>query len=192
MRGVHVRDIRETQESTEINREDAQDKDRLSETGRRAMQGRDTYHPRPDDTNFTDAQGRPITIRTFSLGDQRFIRAYDCDKKKVPENPAERIEYAGNIDLLVKPDLCTNQVERAKIQEIHTHEDYRKNGIGGAMLKVAEQEGRQAGAREIYGSLTPGQIEQGSLHDFYTKRGYKIRPSSGGGAEIYKSLQEET
>lgn len=186
-----MRDIRETQESTEINRDEARDKGRLSEAGRRAMQGRDTYQPRPDDTNFTDAQGRPITIRTFKLGEQRFIRAYDHDKQKVPESIIEERNYAGNTDLLLKPDWRTNQVERSKILYIETNTAYRESGIGSAMLEVAEQQAQQAGAREIYGSLDPGQMEQGSLHDFYTKRGYKLRPSSGGGVEIYKTLQEE-
>ena len=183
-----MRDIRETQESTEINREDAQDKGRLSETGRRAMQGRDTYHPRPDDTSFTDAQGRPITIRTFGSDDQKYIRAYDRNQQSPPERPDRG--QVGRANVHLERDIHTNQVTRAKLQDIETNTAYRESGIGSAMLGVVEQQAQQAGAREIYGSLDPGQMEQGSLHDFYTKRGYDIRPSSGG-AEIYKTLRKD-
>jgi len=184
-----VRDIRETQESAEINRDETWDKDRLSDAGRRAMQGRDTYRPRPDDTNFTDARGRPIIIRTFGSGDQKYIRAYDRDRQPPPEH-LDRGQ-AGRANVHLERDWRTNQVARTKLQDIETNPAYQECGIGSAMLGVAEREGRQAGAREIYGSLDPTQKEQGKLHDFYTKRGYKTRPSSGGGIEIYKRLQED-
>jgi GNAT superfamily N-acetyltransferase len=188
MGGVHVRDIRETQESTEINRDEMPDKGRLSETGRRAMQGHDTYRPRPDDRSFTDAQGRPITIRTFGSDDQKYIRAYDRNQQPPPERPDRG--QAGRANVHLEHDLHTNQVTRAKLQDIETNTAYRESGIGSAMLGVAERQAQQAGAKEIYGSLDPTQQEQGELHEFYTKRGYKIHPSSGGGIEVHKTLQE--
>ncbi len=185
-----MRDIRETRESAEGNRDGTRDKVRLSEAGQRAMQGRDTYRPRPDDTNFTDAQGRPITIRTFGTEDHKYIHAYDRNVRQPPEggDPGQ----AGYANVHLERSLYTDEVTRAKLQDIHTTPAYRESGIGGTMLGVAEQQAQQAGAREIYGSLDPGQMEQGSLHDFYTNRGYKIQPSSGGGVEIHKSLQENT
>ncbi|MGC9398134.1 MAG: GNAT family N-acetyltransferase [Anaerolineae bacterium] len=185
-----MRDIRESREATESHRDEVREKGRLSEAGRRALQGRDTYRPRPDDTNFTDAQGKPITIRTFGSGDQKYIRAYDRDRQP----PPERLDrgQAGRANVHLERDLHTDQITRARLQDIETDPAYRESGIGSAMLSVAEQQAQQAGAREMYGSFDPTQKERGKLRDFYTKRGYHLRPTSGGGVEIHKRLREET
>lgn len=160
----------------------------LSEAGKRALQGQDTPQPRADDVNFHDASGSPITVRAFGEGDQKYIRAYDRNRVQPPERPDPG--QAGYANLYLERDLHTQQVTRAKLQDIHTSPDYRGRGIGSTMLDTAEQLARQNGAREIYGSLDPGQSKDGSVHDFYTHRGYQTRSFSNGRAEVYKSLRE--
>lgn len=165
-----------------------QDNRTLSDEGKRALQGQDTPQLRADDVNFRDASGSPITVRTFGEGDQKYIRAYDRNRVQPPERPDTG--QAGYANLYLERDLQTQQVNRAKLQDIHTSPDYRRRGIGGAMLDTAEQLASQNGAREIYGSLDPGQSKEGSVHNFYTNRGYQTRSFSNGKVEVYKSLEE--
>jgi GNAT superfamily N-acetyltransferase len=179
--GYETRDPRETKETLQP---EAGEQRRLSPTGQRAMQGRDVYVPRPDDVNFTDGQGRPIAIRTFSGSDQTYIRAYDRNVQTPPERPDPG--QAGYANLKLEPDQTGNT--RARLQDIYTAPAYRDNGVGSTMLNQAEKVAGQGGASEIYGSLSYEARNEAAVRKFYHNHGYSTRTSAQGGEEVYKKI----
>jgi len=172
-------------EAKETLQPEAREQRRLSPAGQRAMQGQDVYTPRPDDVNFTDRQGRPITVRTFPGSEQTYIRAYDRTQRVPPEH-LDTKGQAGYANLRMERGPTGDT--RARLEDIQTMPSYRGNGIGDVMLGQGEKAARKNGASEIYGVLSYTPKDEAAVRQFYRDHHYSTRPGPQGGDEVYKKL----
>ncbi len=69
---------------------------------------------------------------------------------------------------------------RMRLNDIYVPENQRGNGVGGIMLDRVEELARDAGVREVYGTL-----ERGASRQFFTDRGYQFRGAHNN--ELYKT-----
>jgi GNAT superfamily N-acetyltransferase len=176
-------DWRETEETRERDAPTEAINQKLSPAGIRSIKGttdaQDAARESFADQSFRDAQGRDMTIRTYSSGDSYYVRTFD--DQRTPE-PPDRPSYgdAGRANLHMERD-AKGDVERARLQDIEVPESYQEAGIGGRMLNQCESVSREQNAGEVYGSAP----EEESTREWYAKRGYDFREE---GQEVYKEL----
>ncbi|MCL2195708.1 MAG: GNAT family N-acetyltransferase [Oscillospiraceae bacterium] len=78
--------------------------------------------------------------------------------------------------LLIVPNLTRGQRPYAWVENVVTHADYRKQGIGGAVLQFAKDIAVQRGCYKI--ALMTGATEPSTLR-FYERAGYNSTDKTG-------------
>lgn len=131
--------------------------------------------------NFTDAKGRHLRLQDFPNGDVHYFRVFDEDRLNEAQKPEPRpSDSIAHANLYFERD-SNGRIDRARLQDIFTAENYRKAGIGDFMLEQSELLASKNGAREIYGSP-----QDEVAREWFIRRGYHVRNN---GAEIYKTLR---
>ena len=156
--------------------------------------------------HFADRQDRDIVLRVehndparmaeverepvMESHHQVLLRAYDSQvADSLPAFKGKgQVAYA-NTTLEISRDGDGRETQRRlRLGDIKTQPAYEGNGIGGELLREVERVGHQWGAREIYGTFAPETGREAATREFYGRRGYEFRPLSGGGEEVYKTL----
>ena len=159
---------------------------------------------------FRSKQGENFSLRVEGNGDQKIsqvssenrmatphgirIRSYDStEAQSEPVFKGKGECGRANLTLEINRDhLGQEQGRRLRLNDIESHPNYRGHGIGSEMIQEAEQIGTQRGASEIYGTLSYELQDEAAVRSFYRKHGYGLRPGSGGGEEVWKSLEQDT
>lgn len=156
--------------------------------------------------HFMDRQGGEITLRVEG-NDRRSIARVEGEESSMSQHGI-RIRAADTVEAQSQPafhgkgemaranttleiNRDGNGVEsdrRLRLNDIETHSNYQGRGVGGEMLREAEQVGRQQNVREIYGNLSYEAGDEAKVRHFYRSHDYKFRQNPGGGEEVYKSL----
>jgi GNAT superfamily N-acetyltransferase len=76
---------------------------------------------------------------------------------------------------------------RTRLHDIEVHGPYRGEEHGDIMLQEIERNARRYASTEVYG-LYAASNDSNPVRAFYERNGYRFRPRSDGGEEVYKPL----
>lgn len=136
--------------------------------------------------DFTDKYRRSHEVKTWKSGDRVYLRAYEQGAEQLSERFDD--DQSGYAEATLERNPSSGQVERMKINDIHTTERHRDSGLDSQMLETLEGEARSAGCREIYGSLSFKPEHEQALRHLYESNSYSYRPGPYGRLEVYKHL----
>lgn len=140
--------------------------------------GRTASASAPDSaTQFRDAKGRNILIRTS--GDAKAIQLNAYDPSDGPTAGFGIGRATGAVE------TSDHGVVRLRLNNVDVSSAYRKAGISNQLLKNIEAFAKKNGASEIYGSIEDEEARNYWLHQ--ASKGWFVR-TSGAYGEVYKKL----